>query len=73
MERFVLRKLQRGLGSMETWCDRWNIKINEQKTRGIYLSRRRGSSESHVTLNWQNIPFVSSVKYLGATSDRKIK
>jgi hypothetical protein len=32
---FVLRKLQRGLSSMETWCDRWNIKINEVKTQEI--------------------------------------
>jgi hypothetical protein len=26
-EGFV-RKLQRGLSLMETWCERWNIKIN---------------------------------------------
>jgi hypothetical protein len=30
-ESFVLRKHQRGLGSMEAWCERWNIKINEEK------------------------------------------
>jgi hypothetical protein len=28
-EGFVVRKLQRGLSSMETWCEHWNIKINE--------------------------------------------
>jgi hypothetical protein len=28
-EGFVVRKFQRGLISMETWCERWNIKINE--------------------------------------------
>jgi hypothetical protein len=22
---------------MEAWCERWNIKINEDKTRGIYF------------------------------------
>jgi hypothetical protein len=27
-EDFIVRKLQRGLSSMETWCERWNIKIN---------------------------------------------
>jgi hypothetical protein len=27
-EGFVVRKLQRGLSSMETWCERWNIKVN---------------------------------------------
>jgi hypothetical protein len=25
---FVVRKLQRGLSSMETWCEFWSIKIN---------------------------------------------
>jgi hypothetical protein len=29
---FVVRKLQRGLSSMETCCELWNIKINEDKT-----------------------------------------
>jgi hypothetical protein len=38
-EGFVVRQLQRGLNSVETWCERWNIKINEDKTRGIYFSR----------------------------------
>jgi hypothetical protein len=27
-EGFIVRKLQRGLSSMETWCERWNIKLN---------------------------------------------
>jgi retron-type reverse transcriptase len=27
-EGFIVRKLQRGLSSMDTWCERWNIKIN---------------------------------------------
>jgi hypothetical protein len=38
---FVVRKLQRGLSTKMTWCERWNIKINENKTRGIYFSRSR--------------------------------
>jgi hypothetical protein len=50
-EDFIVRKLQRGLSSMETWCERWNIKINEDKTRGIYFSRSRRPPEPHLTLN----------------------
>jgi hypothetical protein len=38
-ESFVVRKLQRGLSSMETWCECWNIKINEDNTERIYFSR----------------------------------
>ncbi|PNF28984.1 hypothetical protein B7P43_G15105 [Cryptotermes secundus] len=36
-EGFIVRKLQRGLSSMETWFERWNIKINEDKTWGLFL------------------------------------
>jgi hypothetical protein len=64
-EGYVLRKLQRGLNAIETWCDRWNIKINEDKTQAIYFSHRRGQPEPLLTLNGRNIPFVNNVKYLG--------
>jgi hypothetical protein len=57
---------------METWCERWNIKINEDKTRGIYFSRSRRSPESRLTLSGRNIPFVNSVKYLGVMYDKKV-
>jgi hypothetical protein len=30
-EGHVLRMLQRGLNSIETWCKRWGIKINKEK------------------------------------------
>jgi hypothetical protein len=50
-EGFVVRKLQHGLSSMEAWCVRWNVKINEDKTQGIYFSQSRRPPESHFTLN----------------------
>jgi hypothetical protein len=31
---FVLRKVQSGLGPMETWCESCNVKINDDETRG---------------------------------------
>jgi hypothetical protein len=36
-EGYVLRKLQRP--SVGSWCEHWNIKINEDKTLAIYFSR----------------------------------
>jgi hypothetical protein len=35
-EDYVLRKLQRGLSTIKTWCERRNIKINT--THAIYFS-----------------------------------
>jgi hypothetical protein len=71
-EGFIIRKLQRGLNSMETWCERWNIEINEDTAQEIYFSRSSRPSESHLILNGRNIPFVNSVKYLGVFFDKKV-
>jgi hypothetical protein len=38
-EGFIIRKLQRGLSSIEAWCESWNIKINEDKTQGICFDK----------------------------------
>jgi hypothetical protein len=57
---------------MEAWCERWNIKINEEKTRGIYFSCSRRPPESHLTLNGIDIPFVNNVNYLSVIFDSKI-
>jgi hypothetical protein len=46
--------------------------INEGKTQAIYFSRRRRMPEDDLQLNGRNIPFVNSVKYLGAIFDRKM-
>jgi hypothetical protein len=32
-EGYVLRKLKRVLSAIETWCERCNIKINEERFR----------------------------------------
>jgi hypothetical protein len=64
-ERRVLNKPQRDLTAVGSWCQRWNIKINEGKTQAIYFSRRRRMSGDDFQQNERNIPFVYSVKYHG--------
>jgi hypothetical protein len=56
---------------MEIWCERWNMKRNEDKARGIYFSRSPRLPESHLTLNGRNIPFVNSAKHLGVILGKK--
>jgi hypothetical protein len=72
IEGYVLRKIQHGLNCMMDWCERWNIKINEEKTRAIYFTHRNRppNSPHSLTLNGRNIPFVNSVKYLGVIFDK---
>jgi retron-type reverse transcriptase len=65
-EGYIVRKLQRGLDSMVAWCERWNIKINEDKIRAIYCYQR-APPKSLLTWKGRNIPFVNNVKYLVVT------
>jgi hypothetical protein len=71
-EGCIVRKLQHGLDSMVAWCERWNIKINEDKARAIYFSYQMAPPKSHLTLNGQNIAVVNNVKYLGVIFDKRI-
>jgi hypothetical protein len=57
---------------MAAWCKCWNIKINEDKTRAFYFTRRNRPPDSLLKLNGQNIPFVNSVKYLGVLFDKRM-
>jgi hypothetical protein len=70
---YVCDRPQRGLCSeknpacaklLATWCESWNIKINEDNTRAIYFTHRNRPPGSLLKLNGRNIPFLDSVKYL---------
>jgi hypothetical protein len=50
-EVYVSRKVQRGLNSMSTRCERWYIKFNEDKTQAIYFSHQRRHPDSLLILN----------------------
>jgi hypothetical protein len=56
----------------ETWCERWNMKIDEDKTQAFYFSHTLRPREAHPTLNGWNIPFISRVKHLGVIFDKRI-
>jgi hypothetical protein len=69
----VLCKLQRGLTAGISWCERWNIKIDEGKTQAIYVSRSLRVLEDVLQLKGRNIPFVYNEKCLGFIFDRMIR
>jgi len=55
---------------MESWCELWNIEVNEDKTQTIYFCRRPRPVEAHLTLTRRNIPFINHAKDLGVVSDK---
>jgi hypothetical protein len=42
-EHRVLCKVQRGLTAVNSWCERWIVKINDRKNQAIFFSRRTNS------------------------------
>jgi hypothetical protein len=71
-ECYVLRKLQPSLSASKTWCEHWNIKMNEKKTETVCFAHRLRSLRLILTLHGWNIPFISHVKYLGVISGKRI-
>jgi hypothetical protein len=69
---YVFRKLQRGLSDVETWYERWKVKINEYKTQAIYFSHILRPPDPPLTLTVLKIPFISHVNYLGSIFDKKL-
>ena len=65
------RKMKRGFTQTRSFCERWNIKISEDKTQTIYFSLGHGRTESHLTLKERYIPSFCQVKYLGAIFYRR--
>jgi hypothetical protein len=71
-EHCVVSKLQHVHTAVKSWCDHWNIKINEGKTQMIYLYRRFRVLGDELLLNGQNIPCVNNIKYFGVIFDRRM-
>jgi hypothetical protein len=61
-EGCVHRSLQQGLSAIETRCERWHIKSNEDKMQAIYFSHRLRPCGAHFILNGQSMPFISHIK-----------
>jgi hypothetical protein len=57
---------------METWYERWNIKVNENKTEAIYFSPTLRPAEACFMLNARKAPFVNQAKYDYVIFDKRI-
>lgn len=63
--------VQRQLSKMHHWLNKWNIKVNAEKSTHVTFSLRREDCPP-VSLNGVIIPHSNSVKYLGLNIDRRL-
>jgi len=63
--------LQTNLQSIEKWTRKWKIKINEEKSKHVTFSLRRGNCPQLI-FNQVSIPQADAVKYMGLHLDRRL-
>jgi hypothetical protein len=71
-EHLVLCKLQCSLTAVKSWCEQWNIKIQEGKTQVIYFFRKLIVLDDMLQVNGWHNRFVNTVTYLGVIFDRRM-
>ena len=65
------RVLNNHMRVIESWLNKWRIKVNEQKSRHVTFTLRTGNC-TPVALNNILIPQYDNVKYLGIHIDRRL-
>ena len=62
--------MKRSLQCLQAWCEKWFVEINAEKSAMMHM-RKRGADGCSDTFNIgeNEIPFVSTYKYLGCVVD----
>jgi hypothetical protein len=63
--------LQYHFNTLQTWFEKWRIRINENKSCSMTFTLRK-SSTPDLTINDIQIPRKTEIKYLGMTIDSKL-
>ena len=68
---FAIKKLQKSLNQLESWCRRWRVKLNGEKSNLIFISRNRKDDDENYALHLFNdiIRPVKNAKFLGIEID----
>ena len=68
------KELQTLLDELNSWCHKWQVKINEEKSKIIHFRKVRAKcTEIEFKLNGSTIEKVKSYRYLGIYFDEHLK
>ena len=72
--KFAANLLKQDLLKLATWCAKWRIKLNPEKTKVIIFSRSllARKAELNLTLYGETLKIYPRVKFLGITFDSKL-
>ena len=67
-----IKNLQAALFILSEWCNKWRIRLSQNKTKLIHFNRQRNATNLTVTINKQPITVCKEAKFLGITFDRRL-
>lgn len=68
----IIGRLQLSLELLQTYFNKWKLKLNESKTEAILFTRQRTTPKRKLKIAGQLIPWATEVRYLGVTLDKKL-
>lgn len=68
----MCRYLQEAATVIEEWFSRWLLKVNPDKSSGLFVTRRRKSPSTTIQMFGENINWERKVKYLGVIFDSRL-
>ena len=61
--------MRRSLQCLQSWCEEWSMEINGEKSAMMHMRKRRVDRCAATWCGMDEIPWVSSCKYLGCVID----
>lgn len=68
----IISRLQLSLELLQSYFNKWKLKLNESKTEAILFTRQRTTPKRKLNIVGQLIPWSTEVRYLGVTLDNKL-
>ena len=70
----ITESLQEGLTILKTWCDKWRIGLNADKTKLIVFSKNKKIKQKiNIEINGKKVKEYKEVKFLGVTFDPSLQ
>lgn len=64
--------LQRAINTVSNWTKKWKIKLNQAKSIHVNFTNRK-VNRIPIKIDFKQVPYANSAKYLGMTLDAKLR
>lgn len=71
-EDYIIKNIQSHIHELETFFQKWKIKINTNKTTAMMFTHKKSIQSTSLTILGEKIKFTENAKYLGLNLDMKL-